>query len=69
MGKLLKITLLTGALVISGCGDEQSNQATTQTPAVTKTPAADNAAKMEKMNKMEKPAWAILEQNVYHYPE
>ena len=78
MRKLFNIVLCAGALVLSGCGDEQSNQAAAPAPAVSRTPAATasgNDTKMEKMEmtkkmeKMEKPAWAILEQNVYHYPE
>lgn len=72
MSKLFNIILCAGVLVLSGCGDEQSNQVTAPAPAASRTPAdttSGNSTKMEKMDKMEKPAWAILEQNVYHYPE
>jgi len=72
MKVLFKIFLVTGVMVLSGCGDDQSNKTTTATPAVTKAPAtapSGNDTKMETMEKIEKPAWAVLEQNVYHYPE
>lgn len=72
MRRLFNIILCAGVLVLSGCGDEQSNQVTAPAPAASRTPAdtaSGNSTKMEKMDKMEKPAWAILEQNVYHYPE
>lgn len=69
MRKLFKMTILSGVLVLSGCGDEQSNQVTTPAPAVTKTPATAVSGNGTKMEKVEKPAWAVLEQNVYHYPE
>ena len=72
MRKIFNIILYASVLVLSGCGDEQSNQVTAPAPTASKTPAnttPGNGTKMEKMDKMEKPAWAILEQNVYHYPE
>ena len=72
MRKLFNIILCAAVLVLSGCGDEQSNQVTAPAPAASNTPAnttSGNDTKMEKMDKMEKPAWAILEQNVYRYPE
>lgn len=68
MKNLFNIIFLACALVLFGCGDDQSNRAT---PTVTNPPATTpgNDTKMEKTEKMEKPAWAVLEQNVYHYPE
>ena len=81
MKNLIKITLLAAIFVISGCGDDQADQAVQQkqdakeeqavpvavTPVIstetetTITPPADIS--------YTKPAWAVLEQNVYYYPE
>ncbi len=81
MKNLIKITLLAAIFVISGCGDDQADQAVQQkqdtkeeqavpvavTPVIstetetTITPPADIS--------YTKPPWAVLEQNVYYYPE
>ncbi len=81
MKNLIKITLLAAIFVIPGCGDDQADQAVQQkqdakeeqavpvavTPVIstetetTITPPADIS--------YTKPAWAVLEQNVYYYPE
>ena len=77
MKNLFNIFLLASTLVLFGCGDDHSNQAKQAKPASTPAPATtssndtkmENHEKMEKSGEMEKPAWAVLEQNVYHYPE
>jgi len=81
MKNLIKVTLLTAIFVISSCGDDQADQAVQQkqdakveqavpaavTPVMstetetTITPPADVS--------YTKPPWAVLEQNVYYYPE
>lgn len=77
MSNLYKLVLITGILALSGCGKEQSGQDTSASssspaPSASMNAPATTASKdsgMEKMEKMEKPAWARLEQNVYHYPQ
>lgn len=79
MNNLFKLVLLAGILVFSGCGKEQSGQesmaktTTMEKPAAQMAPATPaapaTASKESGMEKMEKPAWARLEQNVYHYPQ
>ncbi len=84
MKNLIKITLLAAIFVISGCGDDQADQAVQQkqdakeeqavpvavTPVIstetetTITPPAPPAD-----ISYTKPPWAVLEQNVYYYPE
>lgn len=76
MKNLLKLVFIAVVLILFGCGKGQSGQespakaTTMEKPAVTAAPAAPAAASKESsMEKMEKPAWARLEQNVYHYPQ
>ena len=81
MKNIIKVTLLTAIFVISGCGDDQADKAPQQkqdvkeeqvvpaavTPVIATetetiiTPPADVS--------YAKPPWAVLEQNVYYYPD
>ncbi len=84
MKNLIKITLLAAIFVISGCGDDQADQAVQQkqdakveqaVPAVvtpemsTETETTTTPPAPPADVSYTKPPWAVLEQNVYYYPE
>ena len=85
MKKLIKIILLAGIFIIYGCGDDQTDGAGQQKESAKKeeadskvsTPAASTATATEAETSIAPttdisstmPPWAVLEQNVYHYPE
>jgi len=67
MKSFLNIALLSCALALSGCGNDQPGQATS--PAATPATSPSPAEAPKQAAKTEKPQWAVLEQDVYHYPE
>ncbi len=85
MKNLIKITLLAAIFVISGCGDDQADQAVQQKQdakeeqavPVAVTPVISTETETETETTITppadisytKPPWAVLEQNVYYYPE
>ena len=84
MKNLIKITLLAAIFVISGCGDDQADQAVQQkqdakeeqavpvavTPVIsTETETTITPPAPPADISYTKPPWAVLEQNVYYYPE
>jgi len=80
MKNLTNVTLLAALFAISGCGDDQAEQ----TPQKEKTakqeqaapPAADKPVATTETTvtapvevSYPEPPWAVLEQNVYFYPD
>ncbi len=72
---LINLSLYAAILALTGCGDDQADQAVQQDKAAMQENAAmqEHAAmqahKVMQAHKAMRPQWANLENNVYHYPE
>ncbi|MEE8320330.1 MAG: hypothetical protein V3R68_00655 [Gammaproteobacteria bacterium] len=64
MKNLTNITLLSALLAVSGCGDDAAPPAA-DTPVTSTETTVTSPVELS----YPKPPWAVLEQNVYFYPD